>query len=302
MRWIYFFVLSIVLCTPGLADEAESTPVLATDFVGFSRINPTITPSMALHIQAKVERKKLRVEVYVVIDHPFEKVATALQSGKKYCVFLLLNMNVKSCLHAKVETKNMLRIYVAGKKYTPRYRTIRIDTLQYTAKRAAAYLKVILEAKKGEVGAKEFRTIVEAAPMNGKTLIHVVATYRPNMFNRVATATYLRTFAKGKVGFTVTGVDENGVKQYIKGMPALIERNAVRSLLAFSVYLDTTHVPVERRFREQLIRWHQLTGRFRHQLYEQSYKDYLTIKIREYERQQKMQAKFTLKMVDKSGQ
>jgi hypothetical protein len=59
------------------------------------------------------------------------------------------------------------------------------------------------------------------------------------MESRLATAGYLATVGAGKHGFTIVGRDAGGRAQYVGGVRGIVERNAMRQLLAVQAYLDT---------------------------------------------------------------
>ena len=104
----------------------------------------------------------------------------------------------------------------------------------------------------------------------------------------MATSTYLATLGRRKIGFSSV-LDAAGKRVPVKGVKAMIERNAVRYFLAMQVYLDTRKLPAAGRFEQQIDRWFDLTEHFHEQLYELPKADYLANKRRERDNQFELQ-------------
>ena len=59
----------------------------------------------------------------------------------------------------------------------------------------------------------------------------------------LAEKAYFATLGRGKVGFTVTGTDQNGKALYIGGPRGAIERNAVRYYFAIQTVHEFRAIP-----------------------------------------------------------
>ena len=107
--------------------------------------------------------------------------------------------------------------------------------------------------------------------------------YRPSFESKLATAGYLATVGAGKSGFTVVGKDRDGRAVYVGGVRGIVERNAMRQLLAVQAYLDTR--AAAQRDRARFERFHELTEQHAEQLRELDRAEYLQLKAVEFERQ-----------------
>ena len=79
------------------------------------------------------------------------------------------------------------------------------------------------------------------------------------------------------------GKDGEGRPVYVGGIRGIVERNAMRQLLAIEAYLDTR--AVAQRDRARFERFHDLTERHAGQLHELERDEYLALKTAELERQ-----------------
>jgi len=98
---------------------------------------------------------------------------------------------------------------------------------------------------------------------------------------KLATQAYLATFGANKVGFTVTGRDENGQPVHITGLRGLVERNAMRYFLTLDAYLAAPGPDqAERRQR----RWFAAVEQYPRQLHEVDLDTYLALKREDRQR------------------
>ena len=87
----------------------------------------------------------------------------------------------------------------------------------------------------------------------------------------------------------MTGTDSNGNPVYIGGPRGAIERTAGRYYLAIQSFMNTLRYPETSRFSMRISDWHDLTSRYRKQLFEMEKKDYLTFKTTEHANQVTLQ-------------
>ena len=273
------------------AGSPEHRQLISRYQVFSANLKPLIT-TMPLHISSVEVDGRLDVDVFGVIDQPFQRVAASLAAPQSVCEFLLLNLNVKACTHQGIDGSASLKIYVAGKGYTPPYRSLTIEPLHQVSKRAPDYLAMVLVAQKGLMGSSNYHVLTEVAPYQQRTLVRVSSSYQGSRLSNMATLAYLRTFARDKIGFSVTGIDTHGKPVYIKGMQAVIERNVVRSYMALQAYLE--HSQSRNRpeqFEQRIRRWYDLTESYAIQLREVERERYLYNKRREYRNQLRLQTK-----------
>ena len=100
---------------------------------------------------------------------------------------------------------------------------------------------------------------------------------------KLAMQTYLATLGRHKVGFTVTGTDDNDEPIYIKGLQGVIERNVMRYIFAIQSVLETRQTSEQRTARFQ--HWYTHIEKHPRQLVELTREDYLDNKQRELSNQ-----------------
>jgi hypothetical protein len=159
---------------------------------------------------------------------------------------------------------------------------------RFKATRDLEQIQVELESSRGPMGAKRNRLTVEAMSMNGETILHFTSAIEMSTVSRVATATYLATLGRHRIGFSVVE-DGDGKKTPVKGIKGMIERNAMRYYLALQTHIEQRKEPESTRFERSLSTWFDLTERFHDQLYEVPREEYLENKKRERLNQTAMQ-------------
>ena len=151
------------------------------------------------------------------------------------------------------------------------------------------FLSVALTAPEGLFGTTAHRFQLEAAGVEGRTVITLRSSYVPSVVTRLMTAIYLATLGRNKVGFS----QEDGVPttppRYVKGFRALVERSAMRYYLAFETYLDMRSVPAADRFEACINAVYDSMERYPAQLHDMEKAEYLDAKRRERENQFRLQ-------------
>ncbi len=281
---IFMSLLSLAFIASG---ERSS---LIQRYLAFRNIVDPIVKTMPLRIRSEQRGRQVRVEVFGILDHPIDQVVGEITDSAAVCEILLLNLNVKACTHQNTNKNSRLRIFVAGKRYSRPYRSFEIRPLHSVIKRSHQYLSMYLSAQKGVIGTGNYMVLVEAVPYKEKTLIRFASSYRGSRVAKAAIQAYLRTFAREKIGFTV--VDDGEKREHVKGMQAVIERNAVRSYLAIQAYLETARSkPDAGHFERGMQRWYELTERHAKQLREIDRDSYFRNKRKEYRNQLRLQAR-----------
>jgi hypothetical protein len=217
-------------------------------------------------------------DVYAVIDHPIAEVSQSLQKPEAWCGVMLLQTNVKRCSAGG----DALEVGVT-RKYTDAPDSA--QSMRFAWRQRAATpdrLDVEMLADSGPLGTSNYRLRFEVLPAGPqKSFVHLSYGYEAGFAARLATTTYLSTSGRDKVGFTVTGKDEQGKPVYVGGMQGVAERNVMRYFLAVDAYLDTAQSPpgelVERRLRQ----FHASLERYPAQLHETQLGEYLALKRRE---------------------
>jgi len=242
---------------------------------------------MPLGVQSGEQGDNVSAEVYGVVDQPFTVVAGLLGDVRRWCGFMLLSINVKSCAVNNDAAGTSLTLYVGRKDYQTPQQAYEMR-YRFQASRTAQQAEVFLDANGGPLGTKDNHIHLDAIEVDGRTLVHFTSAMRLGTMSRMATATYLATLGSGKIGFSRVP-DSAGKLLPIKGVKAMIERNVVRYFLALQVYLATRALPDTERFEQQMERWFEFTERFHTQLYELPKTQYLVNKRRERDNQFELQ-------------
>lgn len=224
-----------------------------------------------LHIDSAETSNSLQGDVYAVLDHPFDKVKSALQDPDAWCDIMLLPFNTRAC----DANGNSLTVRIGRRPDQP---VEQAHPLNFSFQRVAAaadYLQARLNAGQGPFGTRDYRISAEAVPLeNGKTFMHMRYSYGYGGAGRFAMQAYLATAGANKVGFTTNGVR------------GAVERNAMRYYLAIDAFLDTVDIPVAQRVDKRLNQWFSATERYPRQLREMDRASYLSVKRDAYGRQQ----------------
>jgi hypothetical protein len=233
-----------------------------------------------LHLVSAETRDGVSGDVFAVISTPFDKAAPPLAQAEGWCEILLLQFNVKQCR----VTGNVLDVRIGRTPDQPAGEAFKVAFSYQVATRAGDYLQVRLNADKGPVSTRDYRIILEAAPLpDGRSFVHLFYAYRFGVTGRIAMQAYLGTSGADKVGFTAAG--PNG--QLVGGMRGVIERNTMRYYIAIESLLGAVDTPPPGRFERAARAFFAGTERYRRQLHEMDEARYLALKRRDYQLQAK---------------
>lgn len=286
MHYLLVVMLYAALLWPGDVPAAgiEELRARYRELTGNAASNPF---GMPLSVQSSEQGDKVSAEIYAVLEQPFAPVNEMLGDIRRWCGFLLLSVSVKSCVAGKDAAGASLTLYLGTKDYqTPR----QAYEMRYAfhALRDTRHMEIFLDADEGPLGTWDNHIHLDAIEIDGRSLIHFTSSMRLGTVSRMATSTYLSTLGRAKIGFSsVPGAGGKNVP--VKGIKAMIERNAMRYFFAMQVYLDTRALPEAGRFEQQMNRWFDLTERFHTQLYELPKADYFVNKRRERDNQFELQ-------------
>ena len=229
-------------------------------------------------------------EVYGVITHSFNSVKNALTTPETWCDIAPLHLNIKACTYQNIDSKHIITFY-AGRKFYEKADDVYQLSYHFKLNQIEDdYVHVSLFAKDGSMGTSDYRISTEAIPLDdSRTFVHFKYSYHYNFLTSIGMSTYLATIGRDKVGFSVTGKDENDDPVYIGGVKGIIERNTIRYYFAIESYLDTLQVDPEKRFDARLNKWFDLTEKYPRQLHEMDRKDYLQYKEHEHLDQARLQ-------------
>jgi hypothetical protein len=222
-----------------------------------------------------------------VMDSPFGTLSAAVNSPAHWCDILILHLNTKYCHASTGSTGIILTLNIGKKYYQALADTYRLDFAYRVAAATPDYLYIVLTAKQGPLGTRDYRIVFEAVPLDSaRTFIHFTYQYEAGLRGKLAMEAYLATAGRRKIGFTITGRQVDGTPVYIDGMRAMVERNTMRYYLAVDAYLVAGAAALQDQLERRLEGWYAATERYPRQLHEVERNVYLDMKRREYQRQQ----------------
>jgi hypothetical protein len=244
-----------------------------------------------IYLQSAETDGSSRVDMYGILNRPFNAVKTALQSPPNWCDITSLHINIKACTFRKKGELWQLTLYSGRKFYQPPSDGYPLKLKFRTVAQRPQFLDVALSADEGPLHTRDHRMTLQATPLDaGRTFIHFSYSYRYGAMARMAMRSYLSTLGREKVGFsTVAGKD--GKPYYIDGERGAIERNAVRYYLAVESYIDSLNYPAAGGFEHRLNEWYDLTAKYPRQLKEDEKGEYLAMKKKEHVNQVNLQRK-----------
>jgi len=241
-----------------------------------------------LHLASTESGNGVSGDVFAVVTAPFEQAAPALAQPESWCEILLLQFNVKQCRAAAQDDTANLEVRIARKPEEPAEQAYKVAFGYRVETRAPDYLRVRLNADQGPVGTRDYRILLEAAPLaDGRTFVHLFYAYGFGGTGKLAMQMYLGTSGADKVGFTPVG---GAGGQLVGGMRGVIERNTMRYYLAIEAFLGALGNPPQARFEKAARDWFAGTERYKRQLWEMEQGPYLAMKRREYQAQTLAQA------------
>ncbi|MDX1724368.1 MAG: hypothetical protein R3355_14825 [Pseudomonas sp.] len=286
LQWLGAAVLlALLTAAPAYAQDAEALKTRHAALTEQLDDNPFQRP---LHLESRQTEDTLQGDIYAVIEQPYAVVGTALQGGEPWCDILILHLNVKSCRASSDPTGEVLRLHI-GRKFEQALADAYLFEFAYRVATATPeFLQVLLEAKDGPLGTSRYRIKLEAVALDDRrSFLHLSYSYAYGMAARLATQGYLATLGRDKVGFSIVERSAEGQPVYIDGMRGVIERNTMRYYLAIEAYLSALSEPPAEQFEKRLDHWQTAVEQYPAQLHELERDQYLSMKRKEIQRQQR---------------
>ncbi|MEE8481762.1 MAG: hypothetical protein V3S12_00285, partial [Acidiferrobacterales bacterium] len=129
------------------ADQTDAK-LLLDQYRQFSAVSKPIDKNIPLRIQSHEQNRRLRVNVFGIVSHPYSRVVSILSKPAVMCDFLILNMNVKTCTYRQEGQRAEMVIYVSGKRYTPLFLTLEIDPYFELQKKNSNYMRVLMASRR----------------------------------------------------------------------------------------------------------------------------------------------------------
>ncbi|MBC7802518.1 MAG: hypothetical protein H7Y16_01475 [Candidatus Parcubacteria bacterium] len=284
-------MIAAVLCLAGSSSrgadaEAGSAAGLRARYVELRSQLGSNQFRKPLHLDSSESKNGVSGDIYALVEHPFGSAAAALNSPQDWCEIMLLHINTKHCRVTGSGQATTLNVSIGKKHDQPVDEAFRTAFAYRVAAQAADYLQVTLKADQGPLSTRDYRIVMEAAPVDGgRTFIHLSYSYAFGLAGKLAMQVYLNTAGSNKVGFTVAGKQADGQPRHIGGMRGVVERNTMRYYLAIESHLGALSSPPQSRLEKRLRDWFAATERYPRQLHEMEQGEYLEMKRREFQRQ-----------------
>jgi hypothetical protein len=275
--------IALILCAIGTAApvvaDSGSAAALRESYAAHAKTDANQF-GVPLYLESKQTSNALQGDIHALIDQPFDKTEAALADPKDWCDILILHPNVKKCRLNGVEAgaKSSMTVNL-GREELP------VQFAYEAAAKTGDYLDVRLHSPTGPFGTTDYRIRLEAAPLDPKhTILHLGYSHGYGTRAKIAMEAYFNTLARGKVGFTVVGKDEQGRPLYVRDLRGGLERNAMRYYASIESYLDALSAPPQQQLERRLRHWYAYTERYPLQLQEEP--GYLDVKRKEAQRAQ----------------
>ena len=276
--------LLVLLAAPALAGPADTLRARHAALASLLANNPYGRP---IHIESTQASGDLKGDVYAVLEHPFSTLDRELRGAAPWCDILILHLNVKHCRASGGAPHSTLAVSIGKKHDQPLADAHRVNFDFQLASATPDHLKVMLNARQGPLGTRDYRIVVEAIPLDaGRSFMHMSYAYGYGLAARLAMQGYLGTIGSGKVGFSVVDRRPDGQPVYVDNVRGVIERNTMRYYLAIDAYLGSLAAPPTERQERRLREWFAATERYARQLHELDREQYLAMKRKEIVRQQ----------------
>jgi len=240
-----------------------------------------------LYLESGGSSRAVRGDVYAVVNYPFAIVSDTFTSPQNWCEVLILHLNVKHCRADARGEGTVLSVAIGRKIDQPLSKTYRVKFAYKVVATRPDYFEVDLDARRGPLGTKKYHIALESIGLEGdRAFLHLRYSYSSGLVARFAMRAYLASSGHDKVGFTMVDGKDGRPPYFIGGVRGAAERNSMRYYLAIDAYLGALATPAPQRFEESLERWFAATERYALQLHEVDHDAYVTMKRREYLRQQ----------------
>jgi hypothetical protein len=242
--------LVVLFCSAALGAQAQDATALKARHAELGAQLANSPFGRALHVESTASSGAHKGEIYAVIEQPFGVVAPALAHPAHWCDILTLQVNIKRCSATGSES---LTAFITRKARDAVDSAHRVDfRYEPIATAGGDYLRVALNSPSGPIGTRDYRILVEAAPLDSRrTFLHLSYAYTLGFMARIAMDAYLAGAGRDKRGFSVDG-GERGV----------VERSAMRHYLAIEAYLESLAVPPAQRLDSRLRDWYAATARY----------------------------------------
>lgn len=284
-------LLLFPLATYALPIQAKSILELENNYTQFLDWQASNNDESGVRIVTSESGNSVNMQINIVADgENFQNLAEPLSKIDNWCKFKSLHLNIKACVY-EIEGEDQRITFYTGRKEYQTPKQAESLTLGFDSTLDKELLNVDLFAKTGPFGTKNYRIELDMISTGKGIYAEFRISQEINFLVRSAMSAYLNTIGRDKVGFTITGYDQDNNPVYVDGIQGMSERNLIRYLLAIDVYMRTLDDNDTDIFMKRAAMWFDATEKYALQLREVSREDYLDAKRREYDNQIKLQSR-----------
>lgn len=270
-------------------DQPTATQQQTALLARYQQLKDTLAHSIfgaPIQLNSNIHKRVAQGEVFAVLNTPLTALRKTLSQPAQWCDLAILHINIKTCLYGN----DWVKFFVGRKYYQTPDAAFELQYHFSTVANTDQYLNIKLTAADGPLGTSDYLIKLEATAIDAEhSFIRFEYRYRFGFMGKLAMQTYLATLGRHKVGFTVTGTDDNGDPIYIKGLQGVIERNVMRYIFAIQSVLETKPAAGTEQHTAQLKSWYTHIEQHPRQLVELSREEYMENKKRELANQLEMQ-------------
>ncbi|MFN7122685.1 MAG: hypothetical protein ACK4NM_11700 [Hydrogenophaga sp.] len=286
-HWLIGLALFASLIAPASWAQNASPDNLRSQFAALRDKGTGQLAGQSIYLRSSESTERMQGEVHALIDQPFERVRQELGKADRWCDVLILHINVKYCRAMRTAAGDEL-VSGVGRKFDQPLSDVYWVRFGFKATvDRSDHLLVELSAPTGPLSTRDYRIVVEAVPQSGgQSLVRMTYSYGYGTAARWAMKTYLATLGRGKSGFSVVGQSPDGRPVRVEGVRGVVERNTLRYYLALQSHLQSRGAaPGAAQLQQSLELWFGATERYAEQLHEMDRADYVTMKLKEVQRQ-----------------
>jgi hypothetical protein len=275
-------LLGVSIGLAALADEAPGAVALRAKHAQYQEQLAHNGFGKPLLLESSEGENTQRGDVYGIVQHPFPVVSDGFREAPGWCDVLILPFNTKHCFAGQGAGEPVLALRIGRRSGQAAEDAYPLNLRFHVDAQSADYLRVGLRGDKGPLGTRDYRIVLEATPLDAThSFIHLSYAYAFGSMSSLMMRAYLSTAGAHKVGFTVTGKDNQGKPEYVGGMRGATERNTMRYFLAIEAYLASLSVPPGQRLEKRLSDWYAAVSRYPTQLNEMDRAEYFSMKQKE---------------------
>lgn len=267
-------------------DDSASASALRARYAQWREVLAVNPYGRPVHIASSATGDALRGEVHAVLRQPLARVRATLREPARWCDLLILPFNVQHCRVERSAGRTRLHVRIARRFDQPAQQAFTlVFDFQPVAAAAGAddAFEVRLSADAGPVGTRDYRISVAAIALGNdgtgdRSFLRLDYRYGFGLAGRLALRAYLATAGADKVGFSLQDSAPGAPPRPVGGLRGVVERNAMRYLLAIEACLDSLDAPPAQQAERRIHAWFDAIEQYPRQLHEMDKATYVALK------------------------